>query len=488
MQSIVTTGVDIDGTLQPFLYSPLERHPPIYNVAAYASTRILGNTPLGWRFPAAAFGVLSIALLYLVVLELTRRRTIALIAALLFAIEPVQVHFSRIGWPPASVLPFLLAALWLLLRALREARPDLSFPRLAAAAVLIGLCPYTYAASWFYTLILTGSLVALNARIFRRPANRPKLLAAATIALAIAGPGLLIEFTDPHTALRVTSMSTFANGINGSSIGVFFNHYFSHFGWPYLFATGASDAHYLSGYGAMYWWYGPLMIAGALYGHRYLRSRALEAWLWIWLLVYPLGGALTNDGGAVHPARTLAGSPSLCIFAAIGAYALLVNVGALIESRPWRRRYRLGLVTALALCAIGSVWSFANWYFTVYPVLSAEAWESGTREAFASVRAHEAGYRRVCLLGFNPWHVGTLRRYFLSGTPLTVFEDGSAPACTLPSTLVLTTQPLLPIGLTSLATIYGADGKPFARLGARPLTDNGAPLIPSAAEGLPQPR
>jgi 4-amino-4-deoxy-L-arabinose transferase-like glycosyltransferase len=467
MQSIATTGHDIDGTLQPFLYSNLERHPPIYGVTAYLSTRIFGNTPFAWRMPAAVFGLISIALLYLIVVELTRRRSIALLAALFMAIEPISVHFSRIGWPPASVLPVLLGGLWFLLVALRKDRPGLSFPCLAAGAVLIGLCPYTYGATWFYAALLVGGLFAFNRPVFHNPENRRKLLAAATIALVIAGPGLLIAWTDPHTVERTRNISTFVNGVNGESLGIFFNHYFSHFGWPFLFATGATDAHYMKGYGALYWWYGPLIIAGAIYAPRYARNRALYAWMWLWLLVYPLGAALTNDGATAHPARTIAGSPVLCIFAAVGCYALF-HIGKLIESRVWRKRYRAGLATVLALCVLGSVWSFSTWYFGVYPVATASDWESGSREAFAAVRAHQQGYARLCLLGFNPWHIDTLQRYYLPNTPLAIIENGNQGDCTQPATLILATQAVVAPGFTVISETNGIDGKLFAVLEARP--------------------
>ncbi len=466
VQSIVTRGVDRDGTLEPYLYSPLERHPPIYGIAAYASTRVFGNTPLGIRFPAAAFGIISIVLLYLVALELTGLQPIALLAALLFAIEPIEVHFSRIGWPPATVLPFFLGALYLLLRALREARPEISLPRLAAAAVALGLCAYTYAATWFYALIMVTSLFALHRDVFRPRANRLKLAAAAVIALAIAAPGMLIEFTDPHTVARARSMATFANGLNANTLGILFNHYISQFGWAYLVTTGADEMVYMWGHGALYWWFVPLIVLGAPFAHRYVRSRMLAVCLWIWLAIYPLGSALTNDGPATHPARTIAGSPVLAIFAGIGCYAL-VRIGDLIAPPLWRRCYGVALAAALLVCTAGSVWSFWRWYAGVYPTVTAGAWESGARAAFAAVRAHERAYERVCLSGFNTWHVDTLQRYFLAGTPLTVIENGSDRACLRERTLVLTTYFLFPPGLTPLGTINGADGRHFATLLAR---------------------
>ena len=128
VHSIVTTGADVDGRLLPFLDCRLGRNPPMYGVAGYVSTLVFGNSTFGWRFPAVVFGLIAIALTFLVVRELTKRDGIALLAALLLAIEPDHIHFSRIGWEPATVLPFLLGAVWFLLRALREPKRPLPFP------------------------------------------------------------------------------------------------------------------------------------------------------------------------------------------------------------------------------------------------------------------------------------------------------------------------------------------------------------------------
>ena len=117
--SIATTGHDLDGTLLPFFYSPGTRNPPVYAIAAYGSSLIFGRTPLGLRLPAAIFGLIAIMLLYGIAFELTQRIDVALIAAVLMATQPIFVHFARVGWEPASELPFLLGGVYLLLRAMR---------------------------------------------------------------------------------------------------------------------------------------------------------------------------------------------------------------------------------------------------------------------------------------------------------------------------------------------------------------------------------
>ena len=109
--SIATTGHDLDGTLWPFFYSPATRNPPVYAIAAYGPGLIFGRTPLGLRLAAAIFGLIAIMLLYGIAFELTRRGDVALISAVLMATQPIFVHFARVGWEPASELPFLLLSL-----------------------------------------------------------------------------------------------------------------------------------------------------------------------------------------------------------------------------------------------------------------------------------------------------------------------------------------------------------------------------------------
>ena len=482
VHSIATVGVDIDGQLQPFLDCRLGRNPPIYGIVGYLSTLLLGNSPFGWRFPAVLFGLITIVLVFGIVRELTRRDAIAYIAALLFAIEPNQIHFSRIGWEPATVLPFLLSGIWFALVALRDVRQPMHTPVLIAGAVALGLCPYTYPVTPLYAVLLVGSLLLVKRAVFCDDRNRRKLLAAGSIAGAIASPGLWMACSDPHTIERSGRVFTFANGVTGPALCTFAHNYASHFSWPYLFATGSFDPRYLNGYGALHWWYGPLIVVGAIYAGRYVRSRALCCWLWIWLVGYPLGGSLTNDGVVPHPTRTLAGMPIFCIFAAIGAYAALVEIGRLLRDTNMRRRIRRSAIAIFGALVLGSTWSFCFYYFGTYPIASSAAWESGAREAFAAIRIRETGYERLCTIGFDYWHLESLERYFLANTPLVLIEGLNHPECRAPGTLLLATSELHIPGFYVVNVTNSLDGKLFAVLEARASKAMGiaAPRMPSS--------
>ncbi|HZT11982.1 MAG TPA: glycosyltransferase family 39 protein, partial [Candidatus Baltobacteraceae bacterium] len=249
--SIVHTGHDVDGRLMPFLYSPYSRNPPLYGIASYASAQILGRTAFALRLPAVLFGLAAIVLLYAIVLELTRRREIALIAAMLAAIQPIFVHFSRVGWEPAAELPFVLGGLYLLLRW----RGDLETA--LWAALVLGIASYTYMAAWFYSALLGGVLLVLRAASLRGKSAWLAVPAAAAAWLVVSWPALLMLFTDPLTRGRAQRIFTFAAGVTPQTLTAFAHNYAVHFSAQYLVLTGMPQSgttwRYLNGFGAFFW-------------------------------------------------------------------------------------------------------------------------------------------------------------------------------------------------------------------------------------------
>lgn len=471
--SIATSGHDIDGSLQPFFFSPVTRNPPIYAIAAYGSSLIFGRTPLGLRLPAATFGVIAVLLLYGVAFELTRRRDIALISALLMATQPIFVHFARVGWEPASELPFLLGGLYLLLRAMRS--PVIRPMPIFAASLLLGLTAYTYLGGWFYAMLLGGALFAFNARRFASEIGALTVAGACGIWLLVAAPALWIWFFDWHTVPHTLRMSTFANGLSADAIRTFFMNYGAHFSWRYLVTTGdpkpAITWRYLNGVGAFFGWVVPLAALGLAASARYIRPRWALAWTWLWLAAYPLGGALTNEGtpGTPNAPRTLAGAPVFCILAAIG-FALLLDSATSARRPRLARAARFAVPAIFVGVIIFSTAYFARFYFTRYIHQDSNAWFSGTRELFAAVRKNSDGYKRICFNVRPAWYpLPTFARFYLNGVPLRVIRGVDA-RCDLPGTLVAfdDEHPFSSVDFYTLAKISDVDGQPFATLEGYP--------------------
>jgi 4-amino-4-deoxy-L-arabinose transferase-like glycosyltransferase len=472
--SIATTGHDLDGSLLPFLYSSETRNPPMYAIAAYAGVAMFGRTPLGIRFGAAAFGTIAVLLLFGIAYELTRRRDIALMSALLMATQPIFVHFARVGWEPASELPFLLAGIYVALRALRSPRVSLRLTLLAA--MLFGLTAYTYDAGWFYALVLGGALLLVNIRRFFSRRGALVIASACAVWIAVAAPALWMWFFDAHTISHTTNMSTFANGLTPDALHTFFVNYAAHFQWTYLVTTGdpvpALTWRYLNGMGAFFGWVVVLAGLGLLASYRYVRPRSALVWTWWWLVAYPLGGALTNQGtpGTPNAPRTLAGAPVVCILTAIGV-ALVVD---LVSSprRPKAARVAGTLAhVAFVVAVLYSTATFAQFYFNDYVHRNSNAWFSGTRELFGDIVRNRNGYQRVCFNVRAAWYqLPSFTRFYLHGVPLQVVENVDDPRCSLSGTLAAVDDdhPLGRADFEVLDTIKDVDGNAFATLSGKP--------------------
>lgn len=461
VSSIVTTGHDLDGSLKPFLWSQFTRNPPLYGAASYASSRVFGKSAFGLRFPAVVFGLATVLCMYGLGLEFTRRRDIALLAALFTAVCPIFVQFSRIAWEPSSELPFLLGGLYVLLHTIRRASssPPKQFGGFALAAALLGIACYTYMAAWFYALVLAGAILLLYARRLVEMKALLAVAAAALIGAAIAWPALQMIFFDPSTAAKSARIATFASGVSPQTLGTFASNYLAHFRWSYLVTSGDPQSgktwRYLNGFGAFYWWIVPLAFSGLVALGGYVKDWRLRVLLVVWVFAYPLGGALTNDGVPNAP-RTLAGAPIFCLLASIGAAIFL----------DWHRR-----ATAVVLWAVVvvSTLQFSAFYFTQYVHRNPNAWDSGTAAMFAAVRAREQHYDRVCFSVWPAWYgIDTYVRFYLdNGFP--VYTDIDDPACFARGTLLVTDNDhhVRRADFRAIATIRDVDGRPFAIMSAR---------------------
>jgi hypothetical protein len=474
--SFAATGHDVDGERHLFFFSANPgRNPPIYSISEYPFAALLGPSPFSLRLAAAVYGLLTIGLLYLLVRQITQRDDVAVLAALFAAIAPILVHFSRIAWQPACELPFMLGGLYGLSRglAIGESNAIAAPPRvrwLMTGAIVLGLTAYTYMASWLYALLLGGALLGLSAIFAPSPRHRRAALLAYALVLIVAAPALYEIFIDPQTAMRTSRIDTFRLGVTLPALRTFAMNYLAQFKWSYLAVDGdpvpGTTWRYLNGMGAFYWWIVPLAVLGAVGSFTKMRSFVWRYWLWFWLLIYPLGSALTDEGAPNAP-RTLAGAPVFCVFAAIGAVVLL----------DWARSQRrqqarvvatLALTIALTAVVVVSTVQFAVFYFTRYVHQASNAWDSGTAATFAFVRAHIHGHQTVCFSLRPAWYaLDVYTRYYLNGERVTVVPNLNRDVCRQPGSMVVTDtdHPTADPRVHRIAKIDDVDGNGFAYVG-----------------------
>ena len=411
---------------------------PLYGLFETASTSLLGLNAFAMRLPAALLGVVSVAALRWFTYELlapTRRghdRTVSFVladgAAALFAVLPWSVHISRLGWENAAVFPFLLGGLAALTRGLRLREERW----LLLAGVLLGIGAYSYRAEPVDGVLLGGALVAARWNDARGLARSLGL--AVAIGVTIAAPLGVGVATHRRFFWRDANIATFGHGYTPAALGTFVHNYAAHFALGPLFGYGDGILDHGPHYGELYWWMLPFLLIGVVTAPR-LVGRAGAVVLWAWLAIYPLGGALTNDGVPDFP-RTMIGAPLACILAVIGLRAVYLWLGQFREAA----RLRDLMVTALSVTAAVALSDFARVYFTVYPAMAADAFKYGTASLFHTIGVLGVGERRVCFGSLDWYNYDTYVDFYMRESPLTPIE-GLGFACTLPGSLIVVDAP-----------------------------------------------
>ncbi|MEI8232147.1 MAG: phospholipid carrier-dependent glycosyltransferase [bacterium] len=103
-------------------------HPPVAKYGMVVGMLLFGENSFGWRVGSATFGVISIFGLYLLVISLTKSKTIALLSAFLVSIEGLHLSQSRIAMNDIYMLCFFIWSLYLAVKS-----------RWKYAAILYGL-------------------------------------------------------------------------------------------------------------------------------------------------------------------------------------------------------------------------------------------------------------------------------------------------------------------------------------------------------------
>lgn len=112
--SLLLTGKDEHGTSWPIHFKSFgDFKPGGYVYMAMPFIKVLGLTPLATRLPNLILSVLTIYFLYKLVLLLTFDFRLSTLTALVLAVSPWHIHFSRGAWESNTALFFIILGLYL---------------------------------------------------------------------------------------------------------------------------------------------------------------------------------------------------------------------------------------------------------------------------------------------------------------------------------------------------------------------------------------
>ncbi len=417
---------------------------PLTGIGEYVSSLFFGYNAAAYRFPSVIYGLVTIVCTIGLTYRLTKNRLASLLAGATSALMPWEITVSRIGWENATMLPFLLGGLW----ALRAGIEDRSTPRLALAGILLGIDSYSYRAALPDAVVLSAALVAIDVRRAIRAFGGVAI--GALLFAAVVAPLAVSVAHDPAFFWRDYYISTFKDGVTSASLARFAHNYLAHFDLGPLFFHGDGNAQHGPAYGVLYLWVLPMIAIGmvAAFG---LYGAGAGIFFVIWMLLYPVGGAITNDG-VPHFLRTLVGAPLAAILSGTG----LATAWKLIEPMRYARvaAAAFGVLVALAVS------QFCQAYFIDYVPVAADVYQYENRDLFLSVRAHVRQARRICFHGLNDMNSLTLFSYYLRDLDVPIHERMDA-ACFQPGTLaIMHSSDDPPSGARLVATVQGFDGRP----------------------------
>ncbi len=402
---VAETGMDERGERMP-LYPRSTWNPkhPVYFYPALLSVRTLGLNEISARLPSVVFGVAAVAAVYFLALELFSSGAAALVAAFLLAVSPWHVHLSRWGIEcPALPTVFTLSVLFLLKGI--KGRSVYLLP----GSVFAGLTFYTYpVALVFVPLFLLCALL-----IFRRDiAGKAGWAAVAGLIILSAYLPMFAGFfrtTDLDTYFSDSSIfgdrfqndsrEYFEGGEGGiaellarsphlRSAVAFVWNYAGYFSPGFLFLKGdnLTVRHGSGRFGVMHYFCIPFFIIGFLM--LFVRPGPCGRLLLCWLLLFPVGASLM-DWPYHHALRSAVALPCLQIVTALGA------VGFIEWLVAKKRKVAIVTLAVVSVVVAANLFVYFRYYFVEYPVVSAESFNYGMREAFEIMEKENYGARIV---------------------------------------------------------------------------------------------
>ncbi|MBX3028076.1 glycosyltransferase family 39 protein [bacterium] len=387
--SLLHTGRDETGAAWPlYVWSfGVSYKNPVFIYSAMLPVGLFGLSEFSIRLTSALFGVatvIGVGLLGRIVFGALG----GLLAALLLAVVPWHVHFSRIAFELIT-FPAIFVFAFAALAAGVRGRPRW----LLLAGPLFALCFYTYGpAKLFVPMFLLGALLLYARRLW---AVRGTVIMAAVLTLLTAMPVLVFDLSHRDRSGQYFSRTTTLNPSqtveqNARRVLDQYERFFSR---GFLFESGDPlTRHAVPGFGELYWTFLPLLGLGILWCLWPGRPEG-KLFLW-WLALYAVAPALMNE--APSASRGFIGVGAFVMIAAAGATLVLDALRRI----PWRAAAGAAQAAALlALVAGLAVEGRRYWtaYTTSYPAQAADDFQYGYREAIDFMEARRDQYDTLLL-------------------------------------------------------------------------------------------
>ncbi len=335
--SILHTLKDEYGQFLPYIFKSFGDYKPgLYVYLTLPFISVFGLNEFSVRLPSIILGSLTPILLYLLIKEInTKAKTIGLLSAIVCAINPFNIHYSRGAWE-TNILTFqLLAASYFLFKFSNS----LKSKHLLFSAIIIGLSLYTYQSAKLISLLLLIVIFLLNLKLISQNIKRyflyfiiPFLIFCLPLVYGLFFQSndsrirVVSLFSYPRTQLEVSSIKSESSTLsynlfqneNISFLRTFLNHYFNIFSPRFLLFEGdwQNSRHSAPYIGVILYPSLLFLVIGLLSFFSSKHPKKEDLFFLLWLLLAPIPAALTRD--LIQATRSMSFSIPLLYFIAKG--------------------------------------------------------------------------------------------------------------------------------------------------------------------------
>jgi len=397
--SVLKTGRDEWGQFLPLHFKSYGEYKlPAQIYASIPGIAIFGLNEFGVRITPVIYGTLTVLLLYLLIQEAFKIRSVSLMSAFLLAVSPWHVQLTRASFESSFSLFWVLMAIWFLLKGLKK-------PKWLIFSMLpFGFSVYTYNSARVFTPLFLFATAIIFRKYFWE--KRKWFLVSVALFTALMIPLVpfvlsgeagarykLVSITDEKGLVPRVNERRGASTLPGilprlihnkvTYLSFYFaKNYLAHFTPDFLFIKGAGHRqHHVQGVGELYWFQSPFILLGLYYLLK-KKDRNLKILL-PWLLLVFIPAALTNDS-IPNALRTVIAAPVYQIFTALGIYAVY----------GWVKNKKLFylLIGISIIIFLINFSAFLKNLFVYYPIKYSRDWQYGNKEAVEYIKENEDKY------------------------------------------------------------------------------------------------
>ncbi len=406
--SIIKTGRDEYGEILPLSFKSFGDYKPgLYFYFVLPFVAALGLNEFAVRIPSVLLGSGMIFLVYLIANQIFKSRLAALLSALLLAINPWAIHFSRGGWETNAATFFITLGVYLFVKGLDK----FSYLFFSLLSFLISI--YLYQSPRLVVPILVfGFILIFWKQLFTSIQKNFKKSVIYFVILLILSLPVAAQFLSGGGSERFQGLSFLSD--NGPSLRVnelrgqhqdpnsltaklehnkftsyglnFLGHYLDHFSSDFLFVNGDPLIRNKTPETGQFFVIQSLFLIIGLLLLIKLESK-LKFLLIIWILVSPLASSLTYQ--TPNAVRALGLVVPLTLIMGFG-FAQLFNLFKMKSLK-----ILAGLVITLFLC-----FEFTHYiesYYVHAPQRYPLSWEYGFSDMVKKLNQYEANFNKVVI-------------------------------------------------------------------------------------------